>query len=303
MKERILRATHGSSKTPLIIGDIELPCYVLEDGTRVFSGRGMQNALGYSPKSSGKSFQLLLKNRNLEKFLNPELIEKLNQRIAFIRPGSGGSQPDTYGYEATLLVDLCNAILEAKKNGALKSALEYRIAEYAETIVRAVAKVGIIALIDEVTGYQEVRDKKALQEILARYISPELLPWTKKFPDEFYREMFRLRGWQYTPISVRRPILLGKLTNDIVYERLAPGVLSELKRLTPKDSKGRRKYRYHQWLTLDVGNPKLAEHLVAVIVLMRASSNWAIFHRLIQRALPKVGANIPLPLEDEDQDI
>jgi hypothetical protein len=47
------------------------------------------------------------------------------------------------------------------------------------------ARVGIIALVDEATGYQEVRDHEALQEILKRYISEELLVWVRTFPMEF----------------------------------------------------------------------------------------------------------------------
>src|SRR2546422_1972741 len=43
-----MRATHGSTDHPLTIGDIELPCYVLEDETRVLSQRGLQGGIGMS---------------------------------------------------------------------------------------------------------------------------------------------------------------------------------------------------------------------------------------------------------------
>ena len=89
------------------------------------------------------------------------------------------------------------------------------------------------------------------------------------------------------------------MTNDMVYARLAPGILSELRTRTPKDEKGRRKHRYHQLFTDDLGHPKLQEHLSNVITLMKASPNIATFRRLLQRALPKVGENLPKFESDE----
>src|SRR5438876_448984 len=50
----IKEATHGSDDHPLKIGDIEIPCYVLEDDTRVLSQRGLQTGIGMS--ISGGSF-------------------------------------------------------------------------------------------------------------------------------------------------------------------------------------------------------------------------------------------------------
>jgi hypothetical protein len=80
-------------------------------------------------------------------------------------------------------------------------------------LVRAFAKVGIVALVDEATGYQYDREKDALQKILEQYISPELLPWEKRFPDEFYREIFKLKGWDFTVNGInKRPSIIGKWT-------------------------------------------------------------------------------------------
>jgi len=167
-------------------------------------------------------------------------------------------------------------------------------------ITDGLAHVGIIALVDEATGYQEVRDRLALQKILERYISKELLPWTKRFPDEFYEQLFKLRSWQYSGMSIKRPSYVGKLTNDLIYQRLAPGVLEVLRKVTPRDYKGRTKHRFHQHLTADVGNPELDKHLHAVIALMKATTTWKVFYRLIQRAFPKVSATLILPGIDEE---
>lgn len=124
------------------------------------------------------------------------------------------------------------------------------------------------------------------------------------FPDEFHLQLFRLREWNYyDPKSTKRPVLVARLTNDVMYQRLAPGVLDALKQLTPKDEKGRRKHRYHQRLTEDIGHPKLREHLASVITLMKASTNWNMFYRLLERSLPKYNTTLPLPLPGDVDDL
>ncbi len=113
------------------------------------------------------------------------------------------------------------------------------------------------------------------------------LKWAKRFPDEFYKQLFRLRGWQYSPFSVKRPVFVGKLTNYLIYEQLPDGVLEELRHKNPKDEKGRRKHRHHQFLTEDIDNPHLEKHLASVTTLMRASTHWRSFERLFIRAFQK----------------
>jgi hypothetical protein len=206
---------------------------------------------------------------------------------------------ETIGYEATILADICDAVLEARKANKLNYQ-QVHIAEQCEILIRGFARVGIIALVDEATGYQDFRTRQALEQILDKFLREELGKWAKRFPDAFYKEMFRLRGWDYDPQSIRRPSFVGTLTNVLVYSRLAPGVLDELRRITPRDEQGRTKVRYHQWLTEDVGHPKLQEHLSAVIALMKASSDWKTFTRLLNRALPKYEGNLELELYDKD---
>ena len=138
------------------------------------------------------------------------------------------------------------------------------------------ATVGTIALVDEATGYQRIREARALATILARLIAKELQPWTKTFPYEFYQQIFRLKCWS-GPDGVKRPSVIGHYTNDFVYKRLAPGVLDELRERSPRLSSGHRRNRHHQWFMPEIGHPKLKEHLAAVIALMRASPNWDSF--------------------------
>jgi len=289
----------------LDIVDLKMPCAVLDDGTRVLRERSVATAIGrkgggaYWQRKKAQSGALLpeyVSAKNLEPFIDAETREMLLNPISY-KAKSGNI---VQGINATLLPKICDIWLKARESGALSES-QLKTTKKAEILMRGFAHIGIIALVDEATGYQEVRDRLALQKILEQYIAKELQPWTKRFPDEFYAQMFRLRSWQYSPLSVRRPSLVGKLTNDVVYARLVPGVLDELRRITPRDEKGHLKYHYHRRLTADVGHPKLAQHLAGVITLMKASPNWNRFYRLLQRALPKRGDTMLLPLDDEEE--
>lgn len=301
VNKQLVRATHGSPDNPLRIGDVEIPCYVLEDGRRVIHQRGLVAALGMSRGSSsdsgGDRLAKFTQGKALQPYISEGLLNAATKPIKFRTPKGALA----YGYEATVLADICEAVLQARADNRLQKQQEH-IARQCEILVRAFARVGIIALVDEATGYQSDRARQALEEILRKFISEELLKWAKTFPDDFYRELFRLRGIQYSEVTSKRPGYIGRLTNDIVYERLAPGVLEELKRLTPKDSKGRRKHKYFQRLTEDIGHEKLREHLSNVITLMRASPNWPTFYKLLQRALPKYNPQLSLPIPEMGDD-
>ena len=296
----IKKAIYGSPDHPLIINEIEISCYVLEDGTRVLSQRGLQKGIGMSGSGGSSGAH---RTARLVAGLNPDhedfkaLVVRIRNPILFRTPSGGLA----YGFEATILADICEAVLKARDSGLLVKQQQH-IADRCELLMRGFARVGIIALVDEATGYQEVRAREALEEILTNFISAELLKWVKTFPDEFYRQMFRLRDWQYYQFSVKRPSVAGRITNDIIYERLAPGVLDELRRITPKDVKGRRKHRYHQRLTSDIGHPALREHIASVITLMKVSNSWRRFYAMLNRALPRWGSTLPMVLEFKEEE-
>ena len=297
----LVKAEYGSPDNPLKIGDIEIPCYVLEDGRRVLIQTGMIDSLGMSRggsnKSGGDRLAKFTAGKGINPYISAELTDRTRNPIKF-RTSRGAV---AYGYEATALADICEAVLQARAEGRLQPQQEH-IAKRCEILMRGFARVGIIALVDEATGFQEVRARRALEQILEKFIADELLKWAKMFPDEFYQQIARLRGLHYSEIATKRPPYIGRLTNDIVYERLAPGVLEELKRKNPKDEKGRRKHKHFQWLTEDIGNPRLREHLWAVIGLMRASSNWRSFYSLLNRAFPKYADHPQLFIDYEEEE-
>jgi hypothetical protein len=281
------RASHYGN---LILGDITIPCAVLPDGTRLITQRGMFVALGrHKNPSQGPldSRPAFLGANNLSPFISPEL-ERSWAPIRFRMPsGSGGARGNiAYGYDARILPHVCNVFLDAKDANALQQS-QVHIAATCKVLQRGFATVGIIALIDEATGYQEVRDRDALRQILEAYLRQELAAWVKRFPDEFYKEIYRLRNWPWPGMGKNRYSAVAGYTKDLIYERLAPGVLEEMEKRNPKDEKGHRKGKHHQLLSEDLGIPKLQEHFAAVLALLRAHDSWDEFYAKMQRSLPK----------------
>jgi hypothetical protein len=268
-----LKATHGSEDHPLRIAEIEIPCYVLEDGRRVLQQTGLLRGLnmshGGSYSTGGDRLAKFAAQGRLKSFVTNELVARTVEPIKFRTPRGSLA----YGYEATVLADLCEAILAARRAGVLQKQ-QAHIADRAEILVRGFTRIGIIGLVDEATGYQRDRAQDALSKILEQFIAKELQPYVSTFPTAYYEEMFRLRGLEYPHDSVKRPQYFGVLTNDIVYKRLTPGVLEELKRITPRLGSGRLAHKLFQRLTQNKGYPKLREHLGAVVTVMQLSSNW-----------------------------
>lgn len=246
---------------------------------------------GSAGGKQGDRLHQFANGKSVNPYISKELMNRIENAIRFQAPTGG--MPAT-GYEATILPDICDAVLTAREEGVL-APQQLHIAKQCEILVRGFARVGIIALVDEATGYQRDRAKDALAKILEAFIAKELRPWLQTFPADFYEQMFRLRGLDYPTTSVRRPQYFGVLTNDVVYKRIAPGVLNELKRVTPKNESGRPKHRFFQRLTANVGYPKLREHLGAVVAIMKLSSNWHDFMNKLDSLHPRYNETIPLP--------
>ena len=298
MSKQPLKVIAGSPDKPLTIGHIEIQCYVLEKEQRVLSHRGLGTAL-IGSSSAGGEMPRLVGRGWIKPFLTNEITAAVNNPVIFANPQGGGA---AYGYPADLLVDICNAIIEAHDAGRTTSR-QVTIVRNSKILISGLAKIGIIALVDETTGYQQIRAKRALATILEKYIADELRPWTKTFPLEFYVEIFRLKKWETDPFS-SRPSVIGHYTNDIVYARIAPGILAELRRRNPVlPGTGRRRHKHHQWFTTDIGHPKLTEYLVAVMALMRSSDSWRDFKYRLQRAFPARDQTLLLPFQfDDDED-
>ena len=281
---------------------VEMPCYVLNNGIRVLSGRGMQNALLNSDpdKKEEEKAGNELANFLTSKWFKELIISKYGlDNFKPIVCYKGGQKIN--GYEATTLADLCNIILQARLEGHVKTPKQKQIADQCEVLIRGFAKVGIIALVDEATGYQYERENAELQAIFKAYISKDLLPWQKRFPDNFYKEIFRLNGWNYTVKDIKqRPGVVGTWTKKLIYEQLPKGILKELEKNTPKNDEGKYKARLHQSLTSDIGNPHLQSQIYSIIGVMNISDDWKDFTRNFNKMVARKNGVVELPLNFED---
>jgi len=283
MNEKILKATHEGV---LKIGDKELAVAVLEDGSRIISRNAIFRAFGRTKRGRKKdeirvlNMPSFIDAKNLQPFIDEDL--------------KGGLIPIAYrnlngqlkaGYDVKILPLICDVYLTARAEGIL-TLKQLPLAAVSEVLVRSFSKIGIIALVDEATGYQYDRERDDLERLLAIYLSEERLKWAKMFPDEFYKRIYKLKGWTY-PTGTARTQLIGKITNKYVYEKLPPGVLPKLRELNPVNPRTKRRSAKHfQHLSADIGQPDLRDHLLQVIALLKAAPNWRVFDRLFARAFP-----------------
>lgn len=301
-------ATHGDDDHPLRIpngeGMIEIPCYVLDDGRRVLIQSGMLRGMDMkqgtaSGQGLGDRLGRFITTKSINPFVSQELADVITNPIRF-RSRSGTI---AYGYEATVLADLCEAVLQARGG---KPGLNYQqehIAKRCEILVRGFARVGIIALVDEATGYERDRVRDELAKILEAFVAKEIQGYLKTFELEFYELMCELRN-EPLERAKKRPAYFGKLTDNLVYMRLAPGVREKLRELNPVQDNGRRKRKHFQHLTPDLGHPKLKEHLAGVTTAMKMAKiqglAWPQFLKILDKTHP-VQKEMPLfkDLDDE----
>jgi P63C domain len=246
----------------LRLGDVSLQCHVLNDGRRVFTQGEVVRALTGGTDSSNL-------NRYLSRIGGFDASALPTTPFQFRVPGN--PQPAT-GYEATLLIEICEAYLNARDLGLLRSG-QGKLAQAAEVIIRACAKVGIIALIDEATGYQEVRAKHALQIKLQAFIADEMQEWAKMFPDEFWYELARLEGIHYSPRH--RPLRWGKYVMMFVYDAVDPDVGQELRSINPNPA---FLHNHHQWLKKH-GQDSVRHQIGQVVGVMKTCNSMDEFRR------------------------
>lgn len=296
----------------LRLGAAEIPCANLPGGLRVISEKAILSALGrtysgyYSQRdAAAESAGVTPVHRSvspafLREFVPAALAEMLAQPIAYKPPGSGGVSK---GIPAEAMPMILDVWINARNAGVL-SPTQSAVADKAEILRRGFVNVGIAALIDEATGAQVARARFALAEFLETFVTKELAAYSKVFEDEFYEEMFRLRKWDATNI-LSRPGVVGKWTTDIVYKRLAPGVLQRLQEIIPRDDKGRLKTKLHRALTRDKGYIALKEHLASVTTIMVLSDDWTSFMKKLDKRHPRFDPQLLLPFllnEANDKD-
>ncbi|MGD9850740.1 MAG: P63C domain-containing protein [Nitrospirales bacterium] len=231
---------------PLPIGDVvELDCAILDDkeNTRVINMTSVFKAFDRVPRSNNRLINrpAFIDAQSLQPFIDQELVGLINP-IEYL-----DGKSTKIGYNALILPAICELYLKARRSGALTLKQEH-LAAKAEILQSSFAKVGITALIDEATGFQKDRKHNALRLLLAKYIAEGLQKWIHTFPDAFFAELDRLYNNEPTT-SHKRPQYYGHFINRYIYEPIENGyVKSKLNELNI-DDKGKRKARFHQWLS------------------------------------------------------
>lgn len=242
----------------LSFGEEDVSCYVLGDGRRVISRTSATNVL--TGKKGGGNLEQYINVEALTEYVPPNLPSRM---INFEIPGVVNKS--VRGFTAETFLDICTAYVRARDEDALKTARQMEIADKAALFLAACAKVGLIALIDEATGYQYERVQDALQLKLKLYLEDEMRQWEKTFPDDLWKEFGRLTHWNGA--IQKRPKYWGKLVMELVYEYLDKDVAHWLRNNAPKPRGGQN---YHQWLSSQYGLKKLIEHLWLLIGMASA---------------------------------
>lgn len=285
----------------LKVAGLELSSVVLPDETRVISQTTFLSAIGRSRSfrggtgitSTAGEIPFFLQSKAFKQYSGE--IEAMPAKPIHYRTKNGRK---AIGYNALLLPAVAELYLKLRDDKSANGHIPERLIPYikaSDILIRGLANVGIIALVDEATGYQDSRTKDALAKILEKFVAKELQPYVKTFPIDFYKQLFRLRGLEY---SAKPPRYFGHLTNDIIYARLAPGVIEELRRKSERDKRGNLKKHLHRQLTRDFGHPALREHLASVVTLMKVSKNYDEFYKHLEDIHQKYNTNLKLPLDE-----
>jgi hypothetical protein len=265
-KSPLPRATHkGNFQKDF---GIDVDCYVLNDEAKsaFISQRGMGAALGFSTQGGGR-FTKFLNGKSIAPYLGLELREKLAEPVIFQGPAAVSGTPiigKIYGFDVTLLIDVCKAIIAAEADGRLLPN-QKGIAKQAHIIVNASAKAGIKGLVYALAGYDATRE-----EIIASfkmYVQDEAREWEREFPEQLYQEWYRL--YDLPRPERNRPWKFKHLTVDQVYRPLARsnGKILELTKAQRENAATRYK-KLHQFLS-DIGVKALRTHLGQLLGIAR----------------------------------
>lgn len=266
--------------------DNEIPCAVVQKNDqilRVISNEGMFKSFKRTQHGRIRvnGLPAVVGGHNIATYIEQEDMSKL-EKIYY----KDGNRIKT-GYDAEAITILCAAYLAAEKDRAIKPQQLTALTQ-AKIILVTLSRIGITALIDEATGYQYAREFDALQRLLELYtVEKPLLRLQKKFPRTYYKELFRLYGWEFNPNETKRPKYVGKFTYDYVYKLLPEPVVQEIRKNNPiieNENKKYRKNKYYQYLTLDTGIPELDKIISKLVGIMSVSETIDDFKNFYNRA-------------------
>lgn len=279
LDEKAPIAKFGAPDKPIRIADIEVPCYVLDDKRRVIPTNGMLDTLGMARGGAMvrgmNRLELFVSRGRIKPYVSNDLLARIKDPIKF-RIGSNIA----YGFDSDTLIDIAEAVIQADNAGVLQKQ-QAGIAHQCRVITSSLTRIGLIALIDEATGYQTRRESDELQQILTAYLLPEHRPWMRTIPDEFTSEIYRVYGWKRLS-SNRGPRYAGKLIRQLIYERMPKPVLPALDELNPTNGNYQRKHKHHQFLTETQGLDHFRTQVITMMTLLRISKSRHEFKRHLE---------------------
>lgn len=249
---------------------IDVECYVLDDEnkTAVISQRGMGLAIGLKG-ASGRAFPDFVKGKTITNALGADLLEKINNPLIFngTTPGAEQSTTTVHGYDVTILIDICKAVVKAEYDGKLLSS-QADIARQAHVILNASAKAGIKGLVYALSGYDATREE--VITAFKQFVKTEAKEYEKEFPPQIYNEWYKL--YELPKFERGRPWEFKKLTLKHVYYPLAKsnGKLLELLQAN-KAKSGDRTKKLHQFLS-EIGARALRIHLGRILEMTESST-------------------------------
>lgn len=282
----------------LKIGDITIPCAVLPGEVRVLSERAITKAFGGKRGGShwkrmkenpdGAKLPIFLSAKNIIPYINKELMDGLNRRRLYKPRNRGGAG---HGIEATLLPKICNVLLKVRDEEENHPSQDAIIAQ-ADIIMRGLAEIGIIALVDEATGYIDDKKKTEYRDLFREFIRKECREWEQEFPEQFTDMIYRMYDLPKGKKG-RHPRFFGNFIRKYIYTPLAGSKGTILEMLDERNpvvyAKGRRRHKMHQFLTEQLGLPAIRQHIWQVVGIGNASRSKDAFDRGFQRAFPQIG--------------
>jgi hypothetical protein len=282
------RARHRGVIT--LANDRKIECYVLDDHRRVLSLRQLAQLFGYKGNRARERDGLQWPRFLMQDAIWPRLEQRFtlapNLPFEFIlQPNGDVPERVALAFQAELLLDLCDAWIDAALDGETRTTHEPMV-DAARRMTRGFKRIGLTALIDEATGYQEQREPGDLQALLLRMITQEdPADWERSFDVDFFIELYRIYEIPGDPLAHRRPGCVAGKINFVVYERLSPNLLPYLETVNPSDGEGQRPQKHHQYLTR-LGRMALRHHLRGVMRLMRRSQSRVEFDELLALVYP-----------------
>jgi hypothetical protein len=272
------------------IGKTTISAAVLPNHKRLLTQATFLRALGRSrsPKAGTgvlttvDGIPFFLQADVLKPFISEELLASTTPVFFLDKKGRR-----MVGYDATLLPAVAEVYLKfrdqcAEKKVPIPERYAHIIAA-CDLVMRGLARVGIIALVDEATGFQYDRPRRDLEEYLKKFLSESLVRWARTFPNDYFKHLCRLKGVELRP-DMRLPQYFGHLTNDLVYRRIAPGLLKSLKER--RAERGRPSNKLYWWTSEELGHPALLLHLGTCVGLMKINTDYDEFYAQLNKVAP-----------------